>query len=330
LICLLFIFACSAESVFLMAPNMVLEFVDGRPSFVLQPTNSSSFYISFTFQSISEQTPGGSVVKNYVLPNTFSIERHSLSYNLTTVQNLTFLANLPNQAHVTFSYVLVNTLSDEPQSVFIDTLPFTVYQDLPLCYFDVSLENWNFQDKSNRISTKATVVANIGALSVGYSESIDDYFISMPYQFHETVSTTLYKTALVDSVPVSISSSFSINSISQPISADVYLSFPFFNSSLEYYAFVQISTSTFKVTLLSIIVTVSLVIGFCIIFGIILGVAMCYLKKYQKKPEVVNDNVPQTEEEKEKSPSKPQKKPMKYFHPITSTVSIGNVFRMKM
>jgi len=138
--------------------------------------------------------------------------------------------------------------------------------------------HWPFKSPNSGITAEASVSANVEGLSVGYKEESTLYSISLPYAPQTVLTATLYKLGMVDNITQSISTSFAITSISQPISATVDMSLPFYNRSLQYSSFIQVQPGGDNVSLLSIIITVS-VIGVLCICGSIIG---CVMVRYHR------------------------------------------------
>jgi len=318
--------SATTTSEFLITNGMTIEFVDSLPSFTILPYNSSTLYLIFSFTSVSELNPNGQTVVTYTLPKSFSIIRQNIVQNETLLQNLTFYGELPNKTPIAFTYILASTVASTPQIAKIG--PNTYYvgpAGYPLCFFDVYMGRWNFINDQNTLTANAAVSANVDGLSVGFSETNENFHVSLPYTSGTTLTAILSKLGLVDNQTTAIQNTFQITSISQPIGASVFITFPYFNNSIHYQSYIVVQLSDITVSLLSIIITVSIIVGLCIVGGII-GCFMCH----QHKKIIAQQTEAKLSDSDDASVQKEKSKPKKFYNTLTTTVSIGNVFKMKM
>jgi len=314
-----------ADTIYLQNPQLALEFPNSQPSFSINISNRSSSYIlQYNYLSVSEYS-GGNIILTYDIPDNYQINR-SISYlvNETRVKidKLSFTTNFPNNATLVFTYTLVctNSTSQFPVNLFDNN--FIMSDERTLVFFDILLLDWNFQSTSNSLGANVQVVANVDPLSLGYSQTSTGYSLSMPFSNGQTLSAVLPTIAQIDNGTVIIVPVLSITSYSPP-SATALLQLPYFSHLAEYKAYFQIVSSVTSVNPLSIIIIVC-ILAFFICCGTALG---CFIYREHKKSQIkIIDEATPSEEKNVQE----KKNPVKTYQTVTTTVSLSDVFKMKV
>jgi len=315
----------NSDSIFLQNTQISIEFPDRMPSFMIKQSNESDFVLKYDYLSVSEYNTAGSVVQNYPLPTVYQINE-DITYldNNTLIQKLSFADTLPNNATILFVYSLVWTASTTQYPINVNGSDFSMSNQNTVVLFDLLMTSWPFKDITNTLGATVQVTANVDPLSVGYSASSTGYSLSFPFALGNQIQAKLPSSAQVDNTTAVIGTAFTLISISQPVRANAFLSIPYFSQKAEYSAYFQIVSSTTPVNPISIIIIVALLVFF-ICCGTALG---CFMyrqhKKSQKKYQKENDD-----EDTEKT-SKPVEIDVKTYNSVNTTVSISDVFRMKV
>jgi len=272
---------------------MVAKILDGKTRFEVRPSLDSSFYFDFNLLALQE------VNKSYGLISRFDMNAQTFSFFQNTsfsplnasagagamLQHIRLVMNstLKNNASVTLEFNYYNTNGTLNEQVNVANLTLGIAPNLPVLVAEFRIEGWPFLRLNNSLlQFVGGVVLNVSPLAVASTTRGMFSLISVPYTSGYYLLSYVNSYIIVDSsanwtlIP---GNNFEVTSYSQPVSADVMLTFPSFNKSVQFvtYAAVANAPAAMSPTVLITIVVVVVVLVILVIIAIVL------LSKYSNR-----------------------------------------------
>lgn len=276
--------------------SFTLEFDRATPSFTLRKSFNSTFFMTLSYLSFSETKPDGTVVNSFQVSDLsfkYSYANSTTQNNTLNLQRGIFKHFFESGAQLTFHYVVATfTPSDNKTVLQLELFDTSVeiFAHHPACFFQLSLEDWAFEDMANTLTARTLVIINLSGLSIAAVEEATAFVLGLPY-YNNYLSAKFPKISLIDNHTVPIRPEYHINSISQPVSATFAITIPSFHKFARYTS--SMVTKSYNNPPPNTIEVVLIVMGVLVGLTLVLIGLGVYLKRTQdendQQVEIVDD-----------------------------------------